>query len=228
MTDIVLSKLVVHTMFSNLVLKHRNITKKSFSQLGFTLAELLTVLAVLGIIATFTIPKVLTSTRNAQWKAMAKESASMFSDAFQQYKLSQTVDAYTSGADIIAGINTFKRETTISVDGVPNFPAFPTYDCAASHIYCYRMHNGAVVVTDEQGFGEDNLPGFAANPNQFADWLLIDPDGKVTGNKDSTEFWLYANGKLRTWSTLDVNSRDGYDNVLNPDPTRDASWFSWQ
>jgi prepilin-type N-terminal cleavage/methylation domain-containing protein len=40
---------------------------------GFTLAELLIALALLGIIASFTIPKVLESSTNAKYKAMAKE-----------------------------------------------------------------------------------------------------------------------------------------------------------
>ncbi len=46
---------------------------KSTSKYGFTLAELLMALAIFGVIATFTIPKILTSTTNAQEVATFKE-----------------------------------------------------------------------------------------------------------------------------------------------------------
>ena len=57
------------------------------SQLAFTLAELLIALAILGVIATFTIPKILDSGSNSQWNAIGKEAAAMVSGAYQSYKL---------------------------------------------------------------------------------------------------------------------------------------------
>ena len=206
---------------------NQNATIKNFNKPGFTLTEMLIALTVLGIMATFIIPKLLNNSQHTRWNALAKESGSMFTEALLQYRQTQPVDAYTSGADIIAGINAIKRETTINVDGVPNNPGFPTYDCSNSSIYCYRLPNGALVTTDNQGFGENDLPGYAANPNQFLVWLLIDPDGKETGNADSLAFWMYPNGKLKTWGAIDANSKDGYGNTLNPEPTKDPSWFNW-
>jgi prepilin-type N-terminal cleavage/methylation domain-containing protein len=50
--------------------------------LGFTLAELLIALAILGEIATFTIPKILSSQQNGTNKAKAKEAFSMVSSAY--------------------------------------------------------------------------------------------------------------------------------------------------
>lgn len=47
---------------------------------GFTLAELLIALAILGVIATFTIPKILTTQQNSKYNAMAKEVASSFAE----------------------------------------------------------------------------------------------------------------------------------------------------
>lgn len=46
-------------------------------QKAFTLAELLIALAILGVIATFTIPKVLTANQNGTFKAIGKETAAM-------------------------------------------------------------------------------------------------------------------------------------------------------
>lgn len=47
---------------------------------GFTLAELLISLAILGIIATFTIPKLLMNQRVSAYNASAKESAASISE----------------------------------------------------------------------------------------------------------------------------------------------------
>ncbi|MCE3236435.1 MAG: hypothetical protein K0Q50_2626 [Vampirovibrio sp.] len=49
---------------------------------GFTLAELLVSLAILGVIATFTIPKVLYTSQNAQKQAVLKETISSLQAVF--------------------------------------------------------------------------------------------------------------------------------------------------
>jgi prepilin-type N-terminal cleavage/methylation domain-containing protein len=67
---------------------------------GFTLAELLIALALLGIIASFTIPKVLESSTNAKYKAMAKEAAGMISGAYQNLKLANGLSANTTTCDL--------------------------------------------------------------------------------------------------------------------------------
>lgn len=50
---------------------------------GFTLAELLIALAILGVIAAFSIPKVLSAQQNQTYNAIAKEAAA----TYQNYKL---------------------------------------------------------------------------------------------------------------------------------------------
>ncbi|MCE3235965.1 MAG: hypothetical protein K0Q50_2145 [Vampirovibrio sp.] len=52
---------------------------------GFTLAELLISLSILGIIATFTIPKLLMNQRVSAYNASAHESAASISGAYQQH-----------------------------------------------------------------------------------------------------------------------------------------------
>ena len=58
------------------------------SKSGFTLSELLIALAILGLIATFTIPKVLNSTDTASKQAVFKETLGMLSEI--QYEAVQT------------------------------------------------------------------------------------------------------------------------------------------
>ena len=58
---------------------------------GFTLAELLIALAILGVIATFAIPKVLNSQQDGKLNAIGKETAAALSEAYQVYRLNSTV-----------------------------------------------------------------------------------------------------------------------------------------
>lgn len=54
--------------------------KHTNSRLGFTLAELLISLAILGMIATFTIPKILSSQQDQRKKAVFRETIAALSD----------------------------------------------------------------------------------------------------------------------------------------------------
>ena len=78
---------------------------KQVKQSGFTLAELLIALAILGVIATFTIPKVLESGSTSQWNAMGKEVASMISGAHQQHKLQGLLSTNTLSGDLTQHMN---------------------------------------------------------------------------------------------------------------------------
>ena len=73
--------------------------------LGFTLAELLIALVILGVIATFTIPKVLSSQQSNQWKSQAKEVASMISGAYSVYQSENSASASTTTADLSPSMN---------------------------------------------------------------------------------------------------------------------------
>lgn len=79
---------------------------------GFTLAELLISLAILAEIATFTIPKVLTSQQNGKYNAAAKEAASMVSAASQQLQYTGTVSASTTGSELTPYLNYVKYDTS--------------------------------------------------------------------------------------------------------------------
>jgi Tfp pilus assembly protein FimT len=60
-------------------------------QVGFTLAELFIALGILGMIATFTIPKVLQTQQGNQYRSAAKETAAMVSEAYAAYSLTHQV-----------------------------------------------------------------------------------------------------------------------------------------
>jgi prepilin-type N-terminal cleavage/methylation domain-containing protein len=88
---------------------------------GFTLAELLIALAILGIIATFTIPKVLSSQNNAKRNALFREAIAALNVAtyagVQDRSLVKGASFWNDDAYLLNSINAFKKCTNASTGG---------------------------------------------------------------------------------------------------------------
>lgn len=183
---------------------------------GFTLAELLIALVILGVIATFTIPKILQAQQNQKYNAIAKETIAVVQAAYNNYKLTNTVDANTRPIDYLPNaINYVAIDTTSVIDAPPN-AASATITCSAGANQCYRLHSGAILRPSGCRFG--------GTTNLSYNSINIDPDGVLTGNQDSVEFVIYFNGKMTSNSFVDsaaTSSCGGAD--LSTDPV----WFSW-
>lgn len=181
---------------------------------GFTLAEVLIALAILGEIATFTIPKIIAAQQNGQNNAKAKEAFATVSAAYQQYKLENTVASNTPISSLTSYMNYARVDTTSTIDGSRNDSA--TYSCATR--ICLKLHNGGMLA-----FGIIGTFGGTSATNM--QWFLFDPDGTSTG--DSSSIWgvLYYNGRVTTWGNITPNSQDG-GGTYNPG-NYDPAWFSW-
>jgi prepilin-type N-terminal cleavage/methylation domain-containing protein len=182
---------------------------------GFTLSELLIALMILGEIATFTIPKILTARANTQYNAIAKEAAGTISAAYQQLKYTQGITSNTNATDLAVYLNYIKVDTSSTVDSTPGNG---TIDCS-SYGTCLKLANGAMLVLKNTSFGG------TGNLNALV--IKVDPDG-VTSTNSAVEFDLYTTGRITTWGTCSSNTI----NSANPggwsaDPTKDPSWFSW-
>src|SRR3712207_5952575 len=105
---------------------------------GFTLAELLIALAILGVIATFTIPKVLNSQQDGKYKAMAKETVSAVSEAFSNYQKSNTVTGNESLGVLTPYLNYVSIHTSTLV--IDDEPSGTSRACSATSV-CLRLHN---------------------------------------------------------------------------------------
>ncbi len=192
---------------------------------GFTLAELLISLAVLGVIATFTIPKVLNASQDGQWNSAAKEVSAMVFNAYEAYRLNNTVEATTTVGDITPYMNFVQLDTSSVIDHVYGHVS-TTRDCSiTASSTCLKLFSGGILRMAP-------LTGvlFCA-PSASARWFQYDPDGVVTdavptatGAGKAVGFLLYPNGRLTT-----------YDHALNPTcgnastvyATGTPSWFSW-
>jgi len=150
---------------------------------GFTLAELLIALAILGVIATFTIPKILTSTGTAQYRAVAKEAASIISGAQQDFSINNAQVVATRFTDMLANVN------YVSLDVASTALVTGLQDACAAATPCLVLHNGAIL---QYSVGQ----AFTATPNYIT--VKIDPDGTKTASAtDIVTFNLFFNGQLR-------------------------------
>lgn len=167
---------------------------------GFTLAELLVCLAILGEIATFTIPKLLSAQQNGSKRAAAKEVVAMISGAHQLAKLNTDDSTAITATTLQTYMNYVSIDTTSTIDSIPNDgPA--SYSCADYD--CFKLHNGGLLLL--VGSTTGTVGNFS---------ILFDPDG-YRGIKDSVNFYLYGTGRIQTAGDLLT------------DPSYDPTWFSW-
>ncbi len=108
---------------------------------GFTLAELLISIAILGVIATFAIPKIMASSQNGQNVTKAKEAAAMLTGAYQRAQLDGIVTASTKPSDLTPYLNYVKINTSGTV--IDAQPTVSFRICAAASP-CAKLHNGGV------------------------------------------------------------------------------------
>ena len=181
---------------------------------GFTLAELLIALLILGVIATFTIPKVLSSQQDSKYKSMAKEVISMVSGAYTAYQQNNTVTTATTSAHLTPYMNYVSVVTSGLID---HRPGLGTKDCASPN-NCLQLHNGGKIFFDLETFNGTNGTNFVG--------MVFDPDGVSTGNQDSLSLVLYFPGRITSREHVSPNSQSS-TSTINPSPGADPSWFSW-
>lgn len=190
------------------------------------MAELLISLAILGVIATFTIPKVLNSSTNKEKSAIAKEAAAMVSEAYKTYQIDNTISQNFLLMDLTPYLNYISVDTVSLIDHRNNAAFF---DCSGTNRACYRLHNGAMLMFSTICFGGDL--NIAAIP------FSVDPDasysGLTTGPGKSVEFFIYGNGRLTTvehiLATTVYASAPACTGLVNRTPVANADpeWFSW-
>jgi prepilin-type N-terminal cleavage/methylation domain-containing protein len=193
-------------------------------KLGFTLAELLIALAILGVIATFTIPKVLQAQQNASYNAMGKEAAAMISAAYQIHQRNGLANVSTAPSDLFQYMNYIATNNGAPIDGLQGWggtsPCTPPYSCI-------RLSNGSVLTADQP------TATFGGTATTNAIIFTYDPDGKVTdsttnGPAKSVRFYLYFNGSIKTWGDMLPGTVNSWNYPGGgPRPDSDPPWFSW-
>jgi prepilin-type N-terminal cleavage/methylation domain-containing protein len=190
-------------------------------QTGFTLAELLICLTILGVIATFTIPKVLAAQQGTSWRATAKEAAAALSEAYTIYRLATPPTANTSTSDIAPYLNYVRLATSGTIDHVTGQTSL---DCATAVPGCLRLHNGGTLFPGGSRFGN-------TNPTNYIHFHF-DPDGRysnsTTGPGKAISILLYYNGRVATAAERKTSDETYIGGTgYNWGPDTPADWFSW-
>lgn len=187
---------------------------------AFTLAELLIALAILGVIAVFTIPKVLQSQQDSRFRAIAKETAASVSSAYQSYLMDNGSALNMRPGYLTPYLNYVRIDTTTVID---NEWGASSRTCGGAGIPCIVLHNGAILFLD-------NGTIFTGTASTNAIQMLLDPDGtysgSTTGNGKGVWMTLYYNGRVSTHGTIDPATTYSYG-VPGPCPGCDPPWFGW-
>ncbi|MEB3245481.1 MAG: hypothetical protein VKJ06_05805 [Vampirovibrionales bacterium] len=151
------------------------LTKACF--IGFTLADALISLSLVGVIASFSVRKVLVSTQNHAYNLAAKEAVGTLGEACQERSFSglsnqQHPLGKHPHRDIISYVNYTKIDTSgVLVDKNYGHGSWACDDWSP----CARLVNGSVLhyVTGYK---------FEATSNSNAIFFKIDPVGKYSGS----------------------------------------------
>ncbi|MBL8031854.1 MAG: type II secretion system protein [Candidatus Doudnabacteria bacterium] len=187
---------------------------------AFTLAELLIALAILGVIATFTIPKILQANQIAQKNAITKEAIATVSNAYLVYKSQNSVTNSTGPTDLMQYINYVKADTVSVID---HHPTATSVNCSSGTYTCFQLHNGGVLA-----YTNGNCFGGTDTTNMI--YFIIDPDGEYSGSTAGSgkalNFSLYVNGGIRTRAYV-LPSSTSCNTTINPNPALDPTWLNW-
>jgi len=189
--------------------------------LGFTLAEVLICLVILGEIATFTIPKLIVSQQNYSYNAKAKETIAMVVGAYQTYQMNNTPSASTTFGDLTPYINYLATDTATNIDA---HYTSTTFSCGGSNT-CLLLHNGGRLIYVK------TWP-FGGTSTTHALQVWFDPDGVVTdgttnGPGKSLAIDLMYNGRVSNYGASGNVYCSGAACPDNAVPGRDPPWFTW-
>ena len=185
--------------------------------MGFTLAELLISLAILGVIATFTIPKIITSQQLTQKSSIMKETAAMIAAAYQQAQINGLVSSSTRLQDLTPYFNYVSVDTSSTID---DHVGYGSLSCTGG-VPCYRLHNGALLMD------RDSFSG-TASTNAMVMHLDMEGtySGNTTGEEKSVQLILFYNGRIASRGQVQT----GFTSSLGAwavDSNADPTWVSW-
>ncbi len=186
---------------------------------AFTLAELLISLAILGVIATFSIPKILVAQQNERYNAAAKELVSMVSAAYQQAQLDGIVSSNTQMRDLLPYLNYVQIDTSATIN---DRNGQGTQNCSNVMWTCIKLHNGGIAWTAA------NAPPVSFNGTSALNfiWVNFDPDPSTDIAGSGVSFGLYYNGQITTYDNLKPSSTNSLG-TQGAEPNTTPSWFHW-
>lgn len=176
----------------------------------------------MGLIATFTIPKVVTVAQNSDYKTRVQMAAALMVGAYNRYQVDNVVTGTFKAVNLTPYLNytQFINDSSLTVDGKQN--TVQTWTCDGVHP-CVRLANGSVI-----SFFQGQIDSVGTSN---AIIFIVDPDGKVTdgtttGPGRAVELYMYVtNGRVADVASIDNPTHCGIDYI--PRTTQLPPWFSW-
>ena len=198
---------------------------------AFTIPELLIALAIMAVVTTFAIPKLLTAggEDGTKHKRVIQEVAVIVNAAYIKYQLNNNVTSSFKLEDVVPYMDFVAEDNTSVIDKYRTGTG--SRDCSVVNVNCYKMHNGAV-------FHGSTNNTFGQPQNDHYVYFLVDPNGVLdtTAAEDhvgkAIDMILYYDGRVKTMSAClegDTTYESGLPQDWCPgDPASDdPSWFSW-
>lgn len=184
------------------------------STFGFTLAELLIILAILGIIATFAIPKILSAQQSEKYNSLTQEAASTVSAALETARARGTLSTSTRIVDLVQYMNYLKTDSTTTIDDEDG----AAYPFGGAGKACIQLHNGAYLAYN-------SAHAFAGTATTNGIYFWVDPNGSQDGNK-SQFFVITYRGRVISAAEIETNYYGTGGGYVGPGNTN-ATWFHW-
>lgn len=173
---------------------------------GFTLAEVLITLGIVGVIAAITLPTLMTDTTSAQIGPKLAKAVSMFEQANEAMLNDSSVDAIS---DML----------TVTDDDVTQ-----NYWVALSNHLKGTIYSGGYLVKDGTYYSTDSWAA-PANPNvpphrQRLGNFYVDINGDSNPNAESIDrftFALYNDGSLRPYGATNWNNGQVFECDKDPE-----------
>jgi len=219
-----------------------NTKTKSFDRKGFTLAEVLITLGIIGVVSAMTIPSLLRNTNNAELKAAWKKEYSVLTSAISLVMNDNSGNIKgmytdTSGDTFFnvlrAKLNvakycaatTAKGNCWVADSNVKNF--------AGGSPDTYDVGDNSAIMLSDGAFVTINWPNGTNCDRDGAykkdcGWLIIDVNGFKGPNTQGKDiFWIYI-GENNSWPAGTQNDYM-YANLSNHgcDSTNDAALQGW-
>ena len=163
---------------------------------GFTLAELLIALAVLGVIATFNIVKIFNSINLVQKKSVLKETVSTL-NTLTYTALNNGVAPNVMNAYILQQLNAVKTcMSNASTQGCWSGPAYLGWQTQPG----VRLHNGSTII------GMIDYSGNNFGGGQWQNQVMIDWNGETGPNTigDDQIDLVYCYGTVKCTTNVSV------------------------
>lgn len=203
---------------------------------GFSLVEVIIAIAIVAFIAGIAIPGIMTSANNNKRLGVVKQTMSIIGDAFNNKLESNEIDTNAGfeqfmnvGSEGIKYTRYFPGTTAATqvgfrIDPPPNpmlmcNTGSPCEGTTDGTLRTFTLKNGAYLIFSTSfRFGTD---ANAAVP------IVVDPDGEAKGDFNTVGLWLYADGRIRTNRTIELNTTyfTGSTQTVNPSVTPDPAWL---